>query len=295
MKGVGERHSYSYRWARANLRLLRRRLRHWERYQVRNLVLVLFEPNLPTADPEPFGPELNLTGGATVRALFYSASVHVLLVSTPLPDYLLASFAGAAPVQPEVEDARLATSNVLPPIFPRRMPKSRPSPGGKEGQPLPPLGAEARAQQVIVSTPQDPNHPRQTLLQQLARQQVRVPQDLKLPNMVIPPDPQAAPTSQIDLSRLRVPNAPVDMGGPPRAPQAPRPKRNASQLALQQTQRVNLYPRMTLPESAGGNAKDSAPEISLQPGTPRSGDLATPGVLALSASPAAPRRRLDLP
>jgi TonB family protein len=148
---------------------------------------------------------------------------------------------------------------------------------------------------VIVSTPQDPNHPRQTLLQQLARQRVRVPQDLKLPNMVIPPDPQAAPTTQIDLSRLRVPNAPVDMSGPPRAPQAPRPKRNASQLALQQTQRVNLYPRMTLPESAGGNAKDSAPEITVQPGTPRSGDFATPGVLALSASPAAPRRRLDLP
>jgi hypothetical protein len=150
MKGVGERHSYSYRWARANLRLLRRRLRQWERYQIRNMVLVLVEPGLHTPDPEefigtPLSPiELNLTGRTTIRALFYSASLHVLLVSTPLPDYLLASFAGAAPVQPEVEDARLATSNVLPPIFPRRMPKSRPSPGGTEGQPLPPLGAEAR-------------------------------------------------------------------------------------------------------------------------------------------------------
>ena len=295
MESVGERHSYSYRWARANLRLLRRRLRFWERYQIRNLVLVLFEPNLPAADPEAFGPELNLTGGATARALFYSAGLHILLVTTPLPDSLGTFLASSAEPQAEIEETSLATSHVLPPIYPRRMPKSRPSPGGREGQPLPPLGAEAPARQVIVSTPPQPNHPRQTLLQQFGRERVRVAQDLKLPNMVLPPDPQAAPASQIDLSRLRVPNAPVDMSGPPRAPQALRPKRSAAQLALQQTQRVNRYPRISLPESASGDSRTSAPDVALQPGTPRSGDVATPGLLSLSASPGAPRRRLDLP
>ncbi len=296
MKGVGERHSYSYRWARANLRLARRRLRFWELHQIRNLVLVAFEPNLPAADPEAFGPELNLTGGAPARALLYSVGLHVLLVTTPLPDYLGTFLASGAEPQPEVEDTQLATSHVLPPIFPRRMPKTRPSPGGKEGQPLPPPGAETPARQVIVSTPQEPNHPRQTLLQQFGRERVRVQlRDLKLPNMVIPPDPQAVATSQVDLSRLRVPNAPVDMSGPPRAPLVPRPKRNAAQLALQQTRKVNLYPRIALPETAGGDSKASAPDINLQPGAPRSGDQTAPGVLALSASPGPPRRKLDLP
>ena len=297
MESVGERHSYSYRWARANLRLWRRRLRFRERRLIRNLVLVLFEPGLPAADPDAFGPELNLTGGATARTLVFSAGLHLLLVTTPLPEFLSAYLVGppAAP-PPEIGETQLATAHVLSPIYPRRMPKSKPSPGGKEGRPLPPPGAETPARQTIVSTPAEPNHPRQTLLQQFGRERVRIPQqDLKLPNMVLPPDPQAVPTSQVDLSRLRVPNAPVDLSGPARAPVPPRPKRSSSQLALQQTQKVNLYPRITLPETAGGESAASAPEINLQPGAPRSGDLATPGVLALSASPGVPRRRLDLP
>ncbi|HXE76246.1 MAG TPA: TonB family protein [Candidatus Xenobia bacterium] len=294
MKGVGERHSDTFRWARTNLRLLRRRVQLWERRQVRNLVLVLFEPD-PPADPDPFGPELDLSGGLTLRTIVCSAGLHVLLVTTPLPEFLAALIPQSAQAQPELEEAQLATSRVLPPIYPRRMPKSRPNPGGKEGQPLPPLGAEARAQQTIVSTPKDPNHPRQTLLQQFGRERLRVPQNVNLPNMVIPPDPQATPVGQIDLSRLRVPNAPVDPNGSPRAPPVLRPRRNIAQLALQQTRKVNLYPRLTLPEGAGGGSKSSAPEINLQFGTPRSGDLATPGVLALSATPGAPRRRLELP
>ncbi|MCI0402477.1 MAG: energy transducer TonB, partial [Acidobacteria bacterium] len=54
-------------------------------------------------------------------------------------------------------------------------------------------------------------------------------------------------------------------------------------------------PRLTLPEPAGADDLGTGPNINVPPGVPRSGDLAAPGVLALSANPAVPQRRVRLP
>ena len=296
MGRVGESTPSWQRRARVSWKVWRRRLRHWERHLVRNAVFVLFEPSLPAPEPNAFY-ELNLTGGVTARTVLISAGLHILLMSTPAPAWLATLGVGERePTEAEIEAQQLATSHVLPPIYPRRMPKREPSPGGREGEPLPPRGAERVQPQTIVSSPPNPNHPRQTLLQQLVRARPRpAPSDVRLPNMVLPDDPAATPVPEIDLGRLRVPGAPLDTSGPPRAPALPRPRRDASQLSLRAAKPANPIPRLTLPEAAGADDLGTGPSASVPPGVPRSGDLAAPGVLELSAAPAAPQRRLRLP
>lgn len=283
------------RRARISGRVWRWRLRRWERRLVRNAAFVLAEPSIPAPEPQAFY-ELNLTGGATARAVLISTGLHILLMTAPVPEWLATlGIVEPQPAEIEAEPTQLATSNVLPPIYPRRMPKSEPSPGGREGEPLPPRGAESVQPQTIVSTPPNPNHPRQTLLQQFPRQRLRAPPETRLPNMVLPDDPAATPMPEIDLQRLRVPGAPLDTSGPPRALSPPRPRRDTSQLSLRMAKPANPIPRLTLPEAAGANDVGAGPNVSVPPGTPRSGDLAAPGVLALSATPGAPQRVIRLP
>jgi protein TonB len=222
--------------------------------------------------------------------------LHVLFLVTPLPEFLTRP----AVRSPELQTVRIeydlewmANSRVLPPIFPAAPIQAEPSPGGKEEEPFPPPGADEAAPQTIVSTPPEPNHPTQVVQHQLAVAQASVQApDLQLPNMVIPPS--EAPTPEIDLSRIRIPDAPLDLTGPPQAPQVPRPK-SRGELALENTKLENLVPRLTLDSSAGGEAGESAPEVQVSAGVPRSGDLDAPGVLALSGKPAAPKPVLELP
>ncbi|MCI0402467.1 MAG: hypothetical protein L0212_02955, partial [Acidobacteria bacterium] len=250
MGRVGETRPGWFRRARVGARVWRRRLRRWERRLIRNAVFVLVEPSIPAPEQESFAGtpvshvELNLTGGVTARAVLVSAGLHILLVTTPAPDWLGSpGMARPIDVALEQEEPALATSHVLPPIYPRRMPQRQPSPGGREGEPLPPRGAEAVQPQTIVSTPPNPNHPRQTLLQQFAHERLRAtPPETRLPNMVLPEDPAAAPMSEIDLNRLRVPGAPLDPSGPPRAPSPPRPRRDSSQLSLRPAKPANPVP-----------------------------------------------------
>jgi TonB family protein len=75
----------------------------------------------------------------------------------------------------------------------------------------------------------------------------------------------------------------------------PRPRRDASQLSLRAAKPANPIPRLTLPEAAGADDLGTGPNVNVPPGVPRSGDLATPGLVALSATPSAPQRRLRLP
>ncbi len=284
------------RRARTTWRVWRWRLRCRVRQIGRNATFVLFEPGLPAPEPQAFY-ELNLTGGATARAVLISTGLHIFLMTAPLPEWF--AELGIA-IQPptaalEAEPQQLATSNVLPPIYPRRMPKREPSPGGREGEPLPPRGAESVQPQTIVSTPPNPNHPRQTLLQQFPRQPRRAAPETRLPNMVLPDDPAATPMPEIDLQRLRVPGAPLDSSGPPRAPAPPRPRRDTSQLSLRAAKPANPIPRLTLPEAAGADDLGAGPNVNVPPGVPLSGDLAAPGVVALSATPGAPQRVIRLP
>jgi TonB family protein len=233
------------------------------------------------------------------RELLVSVALHVLFLSLPVPEFLTRPPAYKptfTTVRIEYDLRWTGTSPVLPPISPTRRPERKPGPGGQEGQPLPPPGADIVSPQVIVSNPPQPNHPTQTLLQQfgLEKSRVQAP-DVRLPNMVIPPSADAAPTAQVDLKRMRVPDAPLDLTGPPRSGLPPRPKSRA-ELAMQEMPLENLMPRLTLPTSAGGEGSTgTAPEVNAPMGVPRSGDLATPGVIALSANPAAPGPVLRLP
>lgn len=232
------------------------------------------------------------------RSLAFSVSLHIAFILSPLPSFLNPGLGSSALREFAVEEHDLKwlpTSRVLPPIYPARKHQRRPSPGGKPGQPLPPLGAKTPLQQAIVSDPPNPNHPTQTLIQQFAIDKARVDRSrLELPNMVTPPGP--APTPDIDLRRLRIPNAPLDLSGPPRAPLPPRPKSRA-ELALQEKQLENLLPRLTLPasRSMGGVGASEAPDVSAPLGPARSGDLVPHGIIALSANPGAPGPVLSLP
>lgn len=296
-----------YRLARLRLNAAARKARAYLREQarqaslaLRNAALVFFlGPGwLPQeVYAEPLIHTVQLSRGVSGRSLAVSMSLHLIVLSTPLPAFFL-SLAGrpAALATASVEEVKwLPTSRALPPIMPARRSRRRPSPGGKPGQPLPPLGAKSVRRQTIVSDPPKPNHPTQTLLQQFALEKARVEMlKPRLPNMVIPPGP--APTREIDLRRLRIPNAPIDLSRLPRAPLPPRPKTRA-ELALRENRLENLLPRLTLPtsRSSAGAGTSAAPDISLPLGPASSGDLVPHGLLALSANPNAPSPLLQLP
>lgn len=229
------------------------------------------------------------------QALLLSLTLHILFLVTPMPEFLTrppARPAGYNTVRIEYDLQWTGTSRLLPPISPAPPPAREPSPREQQEQPLPPPGAERVAPQTIVSSPPQPNHPRQTLLQQfgLDRTGVQAP-EMQLPNMVIPSAP--APAAEVNLRRLRIPGAPLDLTGPPHAPMPARPKSDA-ELALENMQLENLLPRLAVAPSAAGES-EAAPEVEAPVGPPRSGDLPAPGVLALSADPAVPGPVLELP
>jgi len=236
--------------------------------------------------------------GWPARALAASVALHVLFVFVPLPEFLKrapAAPAGLRAVRLEYDLRWAGNARFLPPIAPKRAAKRTASLRGKKEQPLPPrsIGADARQAQTIVSDPPEPNHPRQTLLTQLGLEKVRVPvRDLHLPNMVIPPSPAAAPAPELDLRRVRAPAA-VNVPGAAAAPQPPRPKLR-SQLALAETRIENLFPRLAV-ESGGSAGSLLAPDVGAAASLASTGDLTAPGIIALSANPAAPRPVLELP
>lgn len=230
------------------------------------------------------------------KVLLLSLTLHLLFLVLPLPEFLTRPPARPSAlnmVRIEYDLQWMGNSRILPPISPTPQRKPEPSPGGQEQKPLPPPGAEVVQAQTIVSTPPEPNHPTQTLLQQFGLEKARVQTAaVELPNMVIPP--ASAPATEINLRRLRIPGAPVDLTGLPATPVVARPKSSA-ELALENTQLENLLPRLTLPTSRGTESSAAAPEVNAPLGTPRSGDLAAPGVIALAPNPAAPAPVMQLP
>ncbi len=228
-------------------------------------------------------------------AVGLSTLAHILLLVVPVPAFLAVSSPRASSEFPRIEfDLQwTGTSRVLPPISPPRTPKRKPSPGGKENEPLPPLGAERLNRQTIVSTPENPNHPTHTVIRQNALEARVKPKELKLPNMVIPPAAAPEVTNELDLRRMRVPNAPLDLSGPPQTPL--RPKRARSAVMMAEMQLKNLYPRLAVEPGNEGDGRTTAPEIEAPLGAARSGDLDLPGVIALSAAPSAPSPVVSLP
>lgn len=229
------------------------------------------------------------------RALVASLLLHVAFIVMPLPAFLTRPHAPPANVEMPriVYDLHWAgTSRVLPPISPSPTPRPKPSPGGQENQPLPPRGADRVQAQTIVSNPPNPNHPTQTLIKDFSLENARVQAAaLRLPNMVIPPSTSTA--SEIDLRRLRVPNAPVDLSGPPQTPVPPRP-RAGSDIALETAAVTNPLARLTVAPQAPA-AGSAAPEVNVPLGPARSGDLEAPGLVSLSADPSVPAPVMQLP
>ncbi|MGH9805425.1 MAG: TonB family protein [Candidatus Acidiferrales bacterium] len=234
--------------------------------------------------------------GWPARAFLASLGFHIAFLLMPLPEFLTRPAARPAnleTVRIEYDLQWTGTSPVLPPIAPAPNPSRPPSPGGEENKPLPPRGADKIQPQVIVSNPAQPNHPTQTLLSQHGLERARVNVgELRLPNVVIPP--ANAPAPELDLQRIRIPDAPVDLTGPPQHARPPRP-RSRAELALADAQLENLLPRLTLPTGPSSDSPGDAPDIAAQPGVARSGDLTAPGLIALSANPAAPTGVLELP
>ncbi|MEE9235166.1 MAG: energy transducer TonB, partial [Candidatus Acidoferrales bacterium] len=238
---------------------------------------------LPVLPPRVALTAFNLppARGWPKRAFAASAGLHILLLVSPLPAF----FTWPAPRQPSGDAGRLeyvlhwtGNSAVLPPISPAEplRPANPPSP-----EPEPPPGAaETAAEQTIVSHPPEPNHPRQTLQLQFGLEGVRVrAAEVQLPNLVIPPQPEATPSERLELPQLRLPE--VD---------APLPK-SPGELALEQTQLENLYPKLAVEPGADAGP---VPEVGAPPALP-GGDLTLPGVIALSAQPGPPRPVLELP
>lgn len=229
------------------------------------------------------------------RPVGISATLHILFLVLPLPAFLTQAPPRSALELPKIEyDLQWAgTSAVLPPISPPRSPKRAASPGGKPNEPLPPRGAERMQPQTIVSTPAEPNHPTHTVLRQNAMEKRLAPQELKLPNMVIPQAPNPVQSSELDLRRMRVPGAPLDLSGPPQAPK--RRLRKAAEISLAPTDPKNLYARLVVPPGSEASGTSSAPDVDAALGAARSGDLDLPGVIALSAQPAMPTPTVSLP
>jgi TonB family protein len=229
--------------------------------------------------------------------LAVSAVLHFVFLVAPFPQFFMQLPPGQqeqlTAVRIQYDVRWMSTSRVLPPISPTR--SQQPSPGGRENEPLPPPGAQRIARQTIVSNPPNPNHPTQTLLQQfgIERARVRAP-NVRLPNMVIPPSTDAAPNTEVNLRRMKVPDSPFDLTGPPRSPVVPKPKSRA-ELALEKTKLENLHARLTLPTTKGGEGASDAPDVNAPLGRARSGDLPTPGVIAISPNPSAPGPVLQLP
>ena len=238
------------------------------------------------------------------RAVAAAALWHVALYLLPWPE-----LPASQKAPPAFQDFQLAWSGPVEDLPLLNLPgkKAEPSPRGEPGKPLPPKGADAfHPRQRIFTDPSRPNHPRQTLINPAAPP--AAPKILpNLPNIVqLPAVPQPArpkiSISQADLAKLRprerraltvetatapdaAPNLelqPSDLSfaTPPNAPERPK-------LPVMAASAPRAGPRKQAGEVA------PAPEI----GAPLPGVAggAPSGLIALSATPAAPSASVQVP
>jgi TonB family protein len=244
---------------------------------------------MPPAD-EAWGTaweRIEIRRGWPVRGFTLSASLHLLFLAMPLPAFLTWQPRKPAGEMVRIEYDLQWTSRplYLPPIS---SPQDS-SPRLKADRPEQERSAapEAVSSQTLVSSPDKPNHPTETLLSEFGLERAELEsRDLRLPNVVIPAPRAATPPLTVDLRQLSSSSAAGQRTNPP--PSLPRPQ-SPAELAFAQSRLENLYPRLTAdPQSPHPVLDSNAGE--LQPTA-----VSPPGVIALSAQPAAPRAVLELP
>ena len=168
----------------------------------------------------------NLRFGWPGGGLLASALWHIAFILVPLPSFLTAwqPAKTLSTVRIEYDLTWVPGSLALPPMAPAERPKPQPTQEARLKPPLPPQVPTLPAPQVIVSEPRRPNHPTQTLLSNFPRARVPVDAlDVRLPNLVIPKVPTAAPKVELNLRRLSLPrtvNPTSSIPLPPRPPSA---------------------------------------------------------------------------
>lgn len=269
--------------AAASLRLEVRWSGGWGQFGESLAALCAPQPRLP-AGPAAFSL-LRIGRRWLIRGLLASAGLHLLVATLPLPEFL--TRAPAPPpafsrIRIEYDLKWAAHSKVLPPLAPTaRLKPTRPR---TPKAPRPAARPELSPPQVIASLPAEPNHPRQTLLTESGLESARLrADDIRLPNLVIPPAPRAAPLPTVDLSELRL--APA-LSVLPGAPPASRLKK-ASEVSLAQGRVENLYPKLAVLPAAPALEESASPADG--------SDSSLPGILALSAQPGSPAPVLELP
>lgn len=251
---------------------------------------------LPEPAPELPFPVLQLPGGQSAGSLVLSFAAHLFLLGLMglLPPQPIFALPPSAPPEVVLETtvATRRTSRFLPPIYPARAKRKPHGPGGRPGQPLPRLGAEAPSPQAIVSNPENPNHWRQTLLwQKRLEATAPAPSVPALPNIVIASAFESSQATELDPARLEVPGAPVNLAQPAHSARFDRGAGTA-RLALPSSPEVNPLARLSLSPALPGEHESAS---DAPPGPASSGDLALPGVVALSASPGPATGPIRLP
>ena len=214
----------------------------------------------------------------------------------------------------------------LPAISPR-VPSNGEKPSDRGGQPPAPspLGATAwSSQQVIISNPPRPDNARQTIVQPEAPN-IRIPQDVRLPNvvmwashpqkptlkflpapqvriqqtprLVLPPDiaPPIPPVDLVrrDLAKLKLPQLGVTAIEPP-APEEPNLERRISDLKIAASEALVQTPQLAVPPATTAPVTQAKPASAHGGATGGRTEPPSPPQLATGASTGALERLIAL-
>ncbi len=238
-----------------------------------------------------------------LRALVASALWHIVLFSFPFPVWR-GSTSQAQLTLPQIEVTWYGPIRDLPPVNPAGQP-SRPSPPGEPNKPVPRRGAHAyHPRQTIISAPQMPTHPRQTLIRPDAP--AEPPKILpQMPNIVQWAD-AASPTkprlqiSRAVLAKLRPKRQAMRPLSEMPVPEMPNLEQQVGDLNFAASPMTVPKPKLTVvpasvpragPRQLGqeaGPAPNIGPEVN-------SGDAGLQRLIAVSSMPAAPLENLPLP
>jgi Gram-negative bacterial TonB protein C-terminal len=230
-----------------------------------------------------------------------SLVVHVglvlLLVRIP---YLVRIFLGTKATRPESHANQ--TVYVFRPLEPTQyFPTLHPAgPGGRPGQgsqkpQLPPIGNDAADPRgLIISAPVNPDNTRQTIVQPDSPPELRIPTELKLPNViagnVLPPPPEKpSPTLKIPIvTPTSLPAEPVKNSPP--AAEAPALSRNLPPLEVAHLE----VPLPAPPAASGATAGQPTANIS-ELGIQAMAGANGKALLSLSVDPGPAASVIELP
>jgi hypothetical protein len=185
------------------------------------------------------------------RALFTSAFLHFSIL------FLLVRVSPTPFQRNQTAEARRKeTTRIVYDLRLARLPGSLPSimasgPGGRPGsgarrELLPALGSTAFHRRLrMVSNPPRPDNARQTIIQPSSPPDLRVTQEVRLPNLVVG-NPLAIPKPRVDF-RIRVPSKAAARAAAPTEPDVVPVPRSASEPVLALGAVVNARPHLPVP------------------------------------------------